>query len=193
MSKPGHIKIALTSNSLTRVDCAFALAKQIVFYDVTYHDSEFIDVIRFNGGGDAGEHKGSAKNGGSCWMEDEGLNAGGDRTTPRVAAVKGCHVVFTKGLSDVAAVKLRDANVFPVKMEKGKDIDEVIAYLQQLMNNGLPPLWLRKALGGPRNSDYLLDREPENSGQEDAGNVREPISIDNAHSNEGRPVLSSVA
>ena len=189
MSEPGHVKIALTSNSLTKVDCAFALAKQIVFYDVSYNSSEFIDVVRLSGGGDAGEHKGSAKNGGACWMEDEGLNAGGDRITPRVEAVKGCHVVFTKGLSDVAAVKLRDANVFPVKMEAGRDIDEVIAYLQRMMN-GHPPLWLRKAMGGPRNSDYLLDKDDEDNSKDAV--VREPISIENTHSDE-RPARSSAA
>ncbi|TRW89614.1 NifB/NifX family molybdenum-iron cluster-binding protein [Candidatus Methylobacter oryzae] len=189
MSKPGHVKIALTSNSLTKVDCAFALAKQIVFYDVSYSSSEFIDVVRFSGG-DAGEHKGSAKNGGTCWMEDEALNAGGDRITPRVEAVKDCHVVFTKGLSDVAAVKLRDADVFPVKMEAGRDIDEVIAYLQRMMN-GRPPLWLRKAMGGPRNSDYLLDKDSEDVSED--GAVREPIAIENVQSNEAHQVPSSPA
>ncbi|WP_333875452.1 NifB/NifX family molybdenum-iron cluster-binding protein [Methylobacter sp.] len=189
MSEPGHVKIALTSNSLTKVDCAFALAKQIVFYDVSHNSSEFIDVIRFSGG-DAGEHKGSAKNGGTCWMEDEALNAGGDRITPRVEAIKDCHVVFTKGLSDVAAVKLRDANVFPVKMEAGRDIDEVIAYLQRMMS-GRPPLWLRKAMGGPRNSDYLLDKDNEDDSKEDTVS-REPISIENVHSNDVHPARSSI-
>jgi nitrogen fixation protein NifX len=147
MSKIGHIKIALTTNSLTRVDSAFALAKQIVFYEVSYDTAEFLDTARFAGGGNGGEGRGKAKNGGSCWMEDaEASGAGGDRITPRVEAVKGCAVIFTKGLSDVAAVKLRDIGVFPVKMEAGRDIDECIAYLQRMMN-GQPPLWLRKALG----------------------------------------------
>lgn len=159
MPEIGHIKIALTSNSLTSVDCAFALAKQIVFYDVSYDQAEFLEAVRFNGGGDAGQRKGSAKNGGTCWMEDEAaMNAGGDRVTPRVEAVRGCQVVFTKGLSDVAAVKLRDAGVFPVKMEAGREIDECIAYLQRMMN-GNPPLWLRKALGyGTQNSDFLVEK-----------------------------------
>lgn len=181
MTQVGHIKIALTSNSLTRVDCAFALAKQIVFYDVGYHSSEFLDVVRFGGGGaEAGEKKGSAKNGGSCWMEDEGL-ANGDRITPRVMAVQDCHVVFTKGLSDVAAVKLRDHNVFPVKMEAGRDIEEVIDYLQKMMN-GHPPLWLRKALGTPQNSEYLLQKTDADQGG------RAPSAIENVYADEDGPV-----
>jgi nitrogen fixation protein NifX len=149
MPQTGHLKIALTTNSLTRVDCAFALAKQIVFYDVSRDESQFLDAIRFNGGGAvAPELKGRAKNGGSCWMEDEGetSSAGGDRITPRVDAVKGCHIVFTKGLSDVAAVKLHNIGVFPVKMESGRDIDDCILYLQKMIK-GHPPLFLRKALG----------------------------------------------
>jgi len=162
MSEIGHLKIALTSNSLTRVDVAFALAKQILFYDVTYDAAEFIDSVRFTGStaGAPPGAKGAAKNGGDCWMMDtDSQGTAGDRITPRVDAVKGCHVIFTKGLSDLAAVKLFDNKVFPVKMEAGRDIDEVIAALQKMMNSPHPPLWLRKALGyGVRNSEYLLDK-----------------------------------
>lgn len=161
MPEIGHLKIALTSNSLTRVDVAFALAKQILFYDVTYDSAEFIDSVRFAGGG-GGEQagKGQAKNGGDCWMMADAAAQGtsGDRITPRVEAVKDCHVVFTKGLSDLAAVKLHDNKVFPVKMEMARDIDDVISSLQYMMNSAHPPLWLRKALGyGLRNPDYQIE------------------------------------
>jgi len=165
MSEIGHLKVAITSNSLTRVDVAFALAKQILFYDVTYDKAEFIDSARFSAGGAAtteapGGGKGTKKDTGDCWMMDtENQNTTGDRVTPRVEAVRGCHVIFTKGLSDLAAVKLHDAKVFPVKMEQGKDVDEVIEALQKMMNSPRPPLWLRKALGyGIQNSEYLLDK-----------------------------------
>ena len=165
MSEIGHLKVAITSNSLTRVDVAFALAKQILFYDVTYDTAEFIDSARFSAGGAAPAEapsggKGTKKDTGDCWMMDtENQNTTGDRVTPRVEAVRGCHVIFTKGLSDLAAVKLHDAKVFPVKMEQGKDVDEVIDALQKMMNSPRPPLWLRKALGyGTKNSEYLLDK-----------------------------------
>lgn len=160
MSEIGHIKIAITTNSLTRVDVAFALAKQIVFYGVTYDAAEFLDAVRFSGEG-AAVVKGAAKNGGQCWMleEAEATEGGTDRLTPRVNAVKGCHVLFTKGLSDLAAVKLHDNKVFPVKMEKGREVDEVIRALQKMMNSAHPPLWLRKALGyGTHNSEYQLEK-----------------------------------
>ena len=148
MTAPARLKIALTTNSLTRVDCAFALAKQIVFYNVGRDEAEFIDVVRIGAGEvPSAEHRGKAKNGGVCWMDEaEATGAGGDRIAPRVEAVKGCHMLFTKGLSDLAAVKLRDAGVFSVKMESARDIDDCILYLQKMLK-GHPPLFLRKALG----------------------------------------------
>jgi nitrogen fixation protein NifX len=161
MPEIGHLKIAVTSNSLTRVDVAFALAKQILFYDVTYDSAEFIDSVRFGGGGGDQSGKGMAKNGGDCWMMADAAAHGtsGDRITPRVEAVKGCHVVISKGLSDLAAVKLHDHKVFPVKLEAARDIDEVISSLQKMMNSAHPPLWLRKALGyGVRNPEYQVEK-----------------------------------
>lgn len=162
MNRPGHLRVAITTNSLTRVDVAFALAKQIVFYDVSHDAHEFLDAVRFAGGGAGatpgapGPGGGKGKNGGDCWMMDT-ESSSGDRLTPRVEAVKGCHVIFTKGLSDVAAVKLHDNKVFPVKMEAGRDVPEVIAALQKMMNSAHPPLWLRKALGSVvPNPEYQL-------------------------------------
>lgn len=161
MPEIGHLKIAVASNSLTRVDVAFALAKQILFYDVSYDSAEFLDSVRFAGGG-AGQGKGPGqgrgKNGGDCWMMDTETN-GSDRLTPRVDATKGSQVLFAKGLSDLAAVKLHDNKVFPIKLEHVKDIDEVITALQKMMNSAHPPLWLRKALGyGVRNGEYLVEK-----------------------------------
>lgn len=47
MSNIGHIKIALTTNSLTDVDADFASTRQMVFYDVSYDTAEFLDVVQF--------------------------------------------------------------------------------------------------------------------------------------------------
>lgn len=144
MPEPGHVKIAVTTNSLTHVDVGFTQAQQIVFYDVSRDGYEFVDSMRFAGGPGGGK----GKAGGGCWMKEmeTDAGAGADRLTPRIEAVRGCQVVFTKGLSDLAAVRLRDSQVFPVKMETGREIDEVIDYLQRMMQ-GRPPLWLRKAMG----------------------------------------------
>ena len=69
-----------------------------------------------------------------------------------VDAVSGCSVLFTMGLSDVQAVKVHNAGVFPVKMEHPRAIADVIDRLQLMLRDN-PPLWMVRALkntGGKR-------------------------------------------
>ncbi|MFC0708734.1 NifB/NifX family molybdenum-iron cluster-binding protein [Azorhizophilus paspali] len=160
MNEIGHLKIAITSNDLLQVDANFATAKQIVIYDVTYDEASFLDVIQFKGGGKSGgEGKRGPGGGAGCSMGDPTGGASVDQIQLRVDAMQGCAVLFTLALSDFAAVKVKNAGVFPVKMQHSREIDEVVAHLQRMMGSN-PPLWLRKALGyGVRNPDYLIERE----------------------------------
>ncbi len=150
MNQPGHVKIALTSNGLTKVDANFANARQVLFYDVTYDAADFIDCMQFKGGGKAEKGPGGGKGGGAgCWMDEaaaEEAAGGADPLTARIDALDGCGILFTKALSDPAAVRAYAKKVFPVKMDKTMDIDEVISGLQRMMKKN-PPLWLRKAMG----------------------------------------------
>ncbi|SEQ30783.1 nitrogen fixation protein NifX [Azotobacter beijerinckii] len=158
MNEIGHLKIAITSNDLLQVDANFATAKQIVIYDVTYDEASFLDVVQFKGGGKGGDGK-RGPGGGGCSMGDPTGGASVDQVQLRVDAMEGCAVLFTLALSDFAAVKVKNAGVFPVKMQHPREIDEVVEHLQRMMQNN-PPLWLRKALGyGVRNPDYLIERE----------------------------------
>ena len=165
MSAIGHVKIALASNSLTHVDSSFVSARQIVFYDVSYDQREFLEMVRFakpRPAGDVGAvpssepaalRPGAGRNGGCCFAD---LTEGSDRLAGRVEAMQGCAILFCKELNDLAAVRLRDIGVFPVKLEQRCEIDITIDALQNMMN-ARPPLWLRKALGyGVRNPEFLL-------------------------------------
>jgi nitrogen fixation protein NifX len=147
MSEIGHLKIAITTNGLTQVDANFNGAKQVVFYDVASDSSRFVDLVQFKGSG-AKKQPGAGKNGG-CWMMDtEEESVGGvDHLSARVDALKGCAVLFTKGIGDPAAMRVKDLNVFPVKLENARDIDDVIVNLQKMMANDPPPLWIRRAMG----------------------------------------------
>lgn len=159
MNQIGHLKIAITSNDLLQVDANFATARQIVLYDVSYDEANFLDVIQFKGGGQGAGAKRGPGGGGGCSMGDPTGGAPTDQIQQRVDALEGCAVLFTLALSDFAAVKVKNAGVFPVKMQNSRPIDEVFSHLQRMMNSN-PPLWLRKALGyGVRNAGYLLERE----------------------------------
>ncbi|MBB3103189.1 NifB/NifX family molybdenum-iron cluster-binding protein [Azomonas macrocytogenes] len=160
MSEIGHIKIAITTNDLLQVDANFATAKQIVFYDVSYDDAEFVDCVQFKGGGVKGGGAKRGPGGGSgCSMGDPTGGAAVDQIQLRVDALEGCAVLFTLALSDFAAVNVKNAGVFPVKMQQSREVQEVIDQLQSMMRSN-PPLWLRKALGyGLRNAEFLIERE----------------------------------
>jgi nitrogen fixation protein NifX len=154
-----HLRIAVTSNSLIQLDANFAAARQVVFYDVARDASEFVDVINFGPGGKKGPGGGKGKEGG-CVMEDMGDDdgTGRDPLTERVDALKGCSVLFTLGLSDLAAVRIHNERIFPVKCERVREIDDVIANLQRLMN-GVPPLWLRRVMRDGAGNRLALDEQ----------------------------------
>lgn len=153
-----HLRIAVTTNSLIQVDAAFALAKQVVFYDVSRDASEFVDVVHFRRGAKKGVGGGRGGADGRCVMDDmdDDDGTGRDPLVERVEACDGCSVLFTLGLSDLAAVRLHNRKVFPVKSERVRAIDEVIANLQRMMNS-TPPLWLRRVMRDANGNRLPLD------------------------------------
>lgn len=139
-----HLRIAITTNSLVALDANFVAARQMVFYDVSRDASEFVDVVHFSRSGKTKKGPGGGK---GCVMDDmeDDDGTGFDPMTERVASLADCSVLFTMGLSDLAAVRVHAIKVFPVKSEKSRPIDEVIANVQHMMRD-IPPLWLRRLL-----------------------------------------------
>ena len=168
MPADGHLKVALTTNSLVQVDAGFADARQVVFYRVTRKGATFEDVVKLNGqvrktvgDGTAGEVKpGFGRNGGACMMAADlaADAASGDMVSTRVAALAGCSILITKGISDLAAVRVQEADIFPVKTEGMHDIDAVLDRLQTLLK-GNPPLWLRRVLRDAQGRVVPLDEQ----------------------------------
>lgn len=155
-----HLRIAITTNSLVQVDANFASARQVVFYDVARDESEFVDVIKFTPGGKKGLGGGAGGADGRCVMEDMGDDdgTGRDPLLERVEALSGCSVLFTLGLSDLAAVRVHHQRVFPVKSAHIRNIEDVILQLQRLMS-GTPPLWLRRVLRDAQGRVVPLDEQ----------------------------------
>jgi hypothetical protein len=156
-----HLRIAVTTNSLIQVDANFAAAKQVVFYDVAKDSSEFVDVIHFGRGGAVkGPGGGRGKQLGTCIMDDMGDDdgTGADPLVDRVDALKGCSVLFTLGLSDLAAFRVHALRIFPVKSATVRDIDEVISNVQRLMK-GVPPLWMRRVMRDAEGMRLALDEQ----------------------------------
>jgi nitrogen fixation protein NifX len=143
-----HLRIAISTNSLVKLDANFVAAKQFVLYDVSAEDSEFVDAVHFSRAGKGKANGGGREsNGGRCVMDDmeNDDGTGRDPMVERVAALRGCGILFTLGLSDLAAVRVHELKVFPVKSERVRPIDDVIAQVQAMMA-GAQPLWMRRAL-----------------------------------------------
>jgi nitrogen fixation protein NifX len=155
-----HLRIAITTDSLIKLDSNFATTKQMVFYDVTREGSEFVDVVNFQRGAKKGVGGGQGGADGKCVMDDMGDDdgTGKDPLEERVAALSGCSVLFTLGLSDLAACRVQDHRIFPVKSERPREIDDVIQQIQRLMN-GVPPLWLRRVMRDSTGNRLPLDEQ----------------------------------
>ena len=164
MHGAGHVKIAITTNSLTEVDAGLANAGQVVVYDVSAGTSEFLDCIQFRGGARKGLASGESKKGPGggkgCAMDDLTNGVTTDRMAERVEALDGCSVLFTLGLSDLHAVHVKRRGIFPVKMEKSRSVDDVVESLQTMLKNN-PPLWLRRALRGSSGQAVELGSQTE--------------------------------
>ena len=168
MPADAHLKVALTTNSLVQVDAGFADARQVVFYRVTRDGATFEDVVKMHravpkttGEKTTGDVKpGFGRNGGACMMADDLASdaAAGDMVSTRVAALAGCSILITKGISDLAAMRVQEADIFPVKTEGMHEIDAVLDRLQTLLK-GNPPLWLRRVLRDEQGRALPLDEQ----------------------------------
>ncbi|NTV12062.1 MAG: nitrogen fixation protein [Zoogloea sp.] len=139
-----HLKVAITTNGLTDVDVSFAAARQIVFYKVTAESARFEDIVQFKGGKSVASGRGPG-GGKGCSMGDLSESTTSDLIGERVGAMRGASVLFTLGLSDPQAVSVKAADIFPVKMEKSRSIDEVLDQVRSMLS-GNPPLWVKRVL-----------------------------------------------
>ena len=147
VGSPCHLKIALTTNDLTRVDADFPNARQFVFYSVSSETAEFVDCVQFKdrprtaGSGAGGGNKG----GGRCCAAGAPQPAIGNSIDARIDALRGTAVLFTLAMSDPQSVRVADLGVFLVKLASARSILEVVDRLQEMLR-GTPPLWLQRAM-----------------------------------------------
>ena len=142
----GHVKVALTTNDLTRVDADFLTARQFVFYAVSGETADFLDCVQFKDRpGGSGDGSGEKKGGGRCSAGGAPAPAVGNSIDARIEALRGTAVLFTLGMSDPQAVRVADLGVFPIKLAGPRATYEVLDRLQEMLQ-GSPPLWLRRAL-----------------------------------------------
>lgn len=127
---PGALKIAFATQDLHRVDAHFGSAPAIVIYEVGPSDYRFVEAIQFDHvSSESGRHP----------------DDGDDRVGAKIEAIAGCAMLFSLAIGGVAAARVVNNKVYPLKLPTPEPITDVIGRLQTMLRGSAPP-WLRKLM-----------------------------------------------
>jgi nitrogen fixation protein NifX len=126
----GGLKIAFATQDLKRVDSHFGSAPAIVIYEVSPTGSRFVEAVQFDQVSNQNGHH----------PED-----GDDHVGAKVEAISGCAMLFTLAIGGVAAARVVNNKVYPLKLPAPEAITDVIGRVQTMLR-GTPPPWMRKLL-----------------------------------------------
>ncbi len=126
----GALRVAMATQDMEDLNAHFGSARRFAVYDVTREEWDLVEAIEFDDVSDeSGEHR----------IE------GDDRITPKVEALKGCHLLFCLAIGGPSAAKLISAKIHPIKVPESQSIQEVLLRTQVMLKT-CPPPWLRKVL-----------------------------------------------
>ncbi|MDB9528772.1 dinitrogenase iron-molybdenum cofactor biosynthesis protein [Oscillatoria sp. CS-180] len=120
---PNSIRIAVASNTAEKLDGHFGSCHRYLIYQLSANALKLIDVR-------------------SAIEADQSDN----KNQFRVDLIRDCPVLYIVSIGGPAAAKVIQANIYPMKVEQGGEIREILADLQQAIAISPPP-WLAKILG----------------------------------------------
>jgi nitrogen fixation protein NifX len=133
------MKIAFATQDKERVDAHFGWAKSIVVYEISGQGHQFIESFEF---GDK--------------LEEDGDE---DKLAPKLEAIKDVAILYVAAIGGSGAARVVAMKIHPIKVPQPESIAEILAKLQIVLQ-GTPPPWLRKALAkdGERSFDFEDDK-----------------------------------
>jgi nitrogen fixation protein NifX len=120
---PNSIRIAVASNTGEQLDGHFGSCNRYLIYQLSPDQIKLIDV--------------------RCAVD---ANLFEDKNKFRVDLIRDCAVLYIVSVGGPAAAKIIQANIYPIKVEKGGSASEILANLQRAIVTSPPP-WLAKILG----------------------------------------------
>ncbi|MEM1251225.1 MAG: dinitrogenase iron-molybdenum cofactor biosynthesis protein [Cyanobacteria bacterium P01_H01_bin.21] len=120
---PNSIRIAVASNTAEQLDGHFGSCHRYLIYQLSADTIKLIDVR-------------------SALEADLSDN----KNQFRVNLIKDCPVLYVVSIGGPAAAKVIQANIYPMKVESGGAIRDLLKDLQQAIATSPPP-WLAKILG----------------------------------------------
>lgn len=132
------MKIAFATQDLLRVDAHFGWAKNIAVYDIDKDGSSFDKTFSFEGD-----------------LQEDGDE---DKLAPKLEAIMDCAIVYVAAIGGSAAARVVACKIHPVKLAQPEPILEILEKLQVVLQ-GTPPPWLRKALLKGQERDINFEEE----------------------------------
>ena len=132
------MKIAFATQDKESVNAHFGWAKSIVVYEISAAGHRFVQSFEF---GDK--------------LEEDGDE---DKLAPKLEAIKDCAIVYVAAIGGSGAARVVAMKIHPIKVPQPESIAEILDKLQVVLQ-GTPPPWLRKALekDSPRNFNFEED------------------------------------
>lgn len=119
------MKIAFSTQDKESVNAHFGWAKHILVYEVDGSGHRFVESFDF---GDK--------------LQEDGDE---DKLAPKLAVIHDCAIVYVAAIGGSAAARVVASKIHPIKVPQPEPIAEILDKLQ-LVLQGTPPPWLRKAL-----------------------------------------------
>jgi nitrogen fixation protein NifX len=134
------MKVAFTTQDKVSVNAHFGWAKSIVVYEVTPQGHHLVDTFEF---GDK--------------LEEDGDE---DKLAPKLEAIKDCAIVYVAAIGGSGAARVVALKIHPIKVPQPETIADILDKLQVVLQ-GTPPPWLRKALAKDQERTFDFEEEGE--------------------------------
>ncbi|PBB11791.1 nitrogen fixation protein NifX [Mesorhizobium loti] len=128
--RAGALRVAIATHDMKDLNAHFGSARRFAVYDVTRKEWHLVEAVAFD---DVSDESGMRR------------TEGDDRITPKVEALKGCHLLFCLAIGGPSAAKVVSAKIHPIKVPQPQTIQEVLLRTQMMLRT-CPPPWLRKVL-----------------------------------------------
>ncbi|MBL8276814.1 MAG: nitrogen fixation protein NifX [Pelomonas sp.] len=134
------MKIAFATQDQQRVDAHFGWAKFLAVYELDAGGHRHVQTFPFG--------------------EDLAEDGNEDKLAPKLAAIGDCAIVYVAAIGGSAAARVVAAKIHPIKVTQPEPIAELLDRMQVVLQ-GTPPPWLRKALmkGQERATEFENDDE----------------------------------
>lgn len=132
------MKIAFTTQDKEHVDAHFGWARSIVVYDVSPSGHRFVESFEF---GDK--------------LEEDGDE---DKLAPKLEAIKDCAIVYVAAIGGSGAARVVAMKIHPIKVPQPEPIAQILDKLQVVLQ-GTPPPWLRKALAKDNGTTFAFEED----------------------------------